>query len=81
MRHVEVAARLEYMAEGRGGPRPGELHPEAEHEDPSGGRGGNRVESDAEFEDEDRLPGGEDAGEDAAADPDHGYRPLRAVPG
>jgi hypothetical protein len=79
-RHVEVAARLEYMAEARGRPRPGKLHTEAEHEDPSGGRGGNRVESDAEFEDEDRLPGEEDAGEDAAADPDHGYRPLRAVP-
>ena len=27
IRHIEVAARLEHMAEARGRPRPGQLHP------------------------------------------------------
>ena len=33
---MEVAARLEYMAEARGRPRPGQPHPDAEVEDPDG---------------------------------------------
>eukprot|EP00973_Karenia_brevis_P094504 12422827-Karenia_brevis.AAC.1 len=45
LRHVEAAARLEYMAEARGRPRPGILHPEAEHDDPYGDRGGDRSDT------------------------------------
>ena len=59
LRHVEAAARLEYMAEARGRPRPGQLHPEAEHDDPYGDRGDGRDDTDAEFEDEEKLPGGD----------------------
>jgi len=57
LKHVEVAARLEYMAEARGRPRPGQMHPDAEVEDPDGVRGGKREDSDAEFEKRLRFPG------------------------
>ena len=61
LRHVEVAARLEYMAEARGRPRPGQQHPDAEDEHSEVGAGGDRQDSDVDFEGEDALPGGEDA--------------------
>ena len=41
-RHVEVAQRLEYMAEARGLPRPGQLHPEAEGDEYEGAQGGSQ---------------------------------------
>ena len=82
LRHVEAAARLEYMAEARGRPRPDQLHPEAEHDDPYGDRGGVRDDTDAEFEDEEKLPGGDGEADEAAAgalDLDFDYRPLCPV--
>ena len=57
-RRTEYAARLEYMAEARGRPRPGTAHPEAEADDPDGVHGGERPD-DAEFEREDARPGGD----------------------
>ena len=64
-RRVECSARLEYMAEARGRPRPGQQHPDAAPDDPDGVHGGDRPE-DAAFEQENALPGGDDAdaGED-----------------
>ena len=83
LRHVEAAARLEYMAEARGRPRPGQLHPDAEQDDPDGVQGGDRDDNDGEFEEEEKLPGGDGEAEDAAAesklDPDFDYRPRWAV--
>ena len=54
LRHVEVAARLEYMAEARGLPKPGKPHPDAEAQEDLGG---DRCDSDADFEREPALPG------------------------
>ena len=54
-RRVECSARLEYMAEARGRPRPGQQHPDAAPDDPDGVHGGDRPE-DAAFEQEDALP-------------------------
>ena len=70
LRHVETAARLEYMSEARGRPRPGQVHPDAEHEDDDGvvPSSAKRADSDIEFEDEEKLPGGAEDDEDAAAD-------------
>ena len=55
-KRVEWAARLEYMAEARGRPRPGALHPEALPDDPDGVHGGEQPE-DANFGCEEALPG------------------------
>ncbi len=41
VRNVEVAARLEYMAEARGMPRPGHLHADAQAEDSETGKHGH----------------------------------------
>ena len=59
-RRVECSARLEYMAEARGRPRPGQQHPDAAPDDPDGVQGGDRLE-DAAFEKKEALPGGNDA--------------------
>ena len=71
------------MAEARGRPRPGQLHPEAEQDDPDGVQGGDRDDTDPEFEKEDALPGGNQEVCDAAAqgepDPEYRYKPLWAV--
>eukprot|EP00973_Karenia_brevis_P040039 5529239-Karenia_brevis.AAC.1 len=67
------------MAEARGRPRPGILHPEAEHDDPYGDRGGDRSDTDVEFEDDEKLPGGDGDADEAAAgalDTEFQYRPL-----
>ena len=83
LRHVEVAARLEYMAEARGRPRPGQMHPDAEQDDPDCAQGGDRDDTDAEFEEDEKMPGGdgdaEDAAPDGRADPDFCYKPIWAV--
>ena len=87
VRHVEVAARLEYMAEARGRPRPGQMHPDAEADDADGAQGGARRESDGEFSDDSALPGGDKTNEadgdvDAACstlEPDLPFRPAYAV--
>ena len=71
----ECAARLEYMAEARGRPRPGTAHPDAEPDDPDGVHGGEKPE-DASFEREEALPGGDaDDAQDVRAqvDPDLAY--------
>ena len=54
-RRVEIAARLEYMAEARGRPRPGEEHPDAEVEDPDNAMGGDKDKGENEdaFESDD----------------------------
>ena len=83
LRHVEVAARLEYMAEARGRPCPGHAHPDAEVEDPDCAPRGERQESDPEFEDDAALPGGDDQAADG--EPDHAldlqwdYRPQHRI--
>ncbi len=71
LRSVELAQRLECMAEARGRPRPGQPHPEAEVEDPDGVQGGARASNDVEFEEEGALPGGELSGEEGAVDGAH----------
>ncbi len=84
-RRVEVAARLEYMAEARGRPRPGQLHPEAEADDPDCVIGGGANDDDrAEFDKEDALPGDGDEADkaleaDAAVDPEYDYRAYHLV--
>ena len=87
LRHVEIAARLEYMAEARGRPRPGQMHPDAEADDPDGAHGGARRDSDGEFSEDSALPGGEGddgAGGDADAacstlEPELAFRPVYAI--
>ncbi len=70
LRNIEVAARLEYMGEARGRPRPGQPHPDAEVEEhPECALGGDRQDSDPEFEKEMALPGADGEVEEAA--PDH----------
>ena len=75
LRHVEVAARLEYMAEARGLPKPGKPHPDAEAQE---ALGGDRCDSDADFEREPALPGEGSQSEDeggavVGADPELQY--------
>ena len=84
LRRVEVARRLEYMAEARGRPRPGQPHPDAEEEDHDGALGGANVDSDVDFEKEDALPGcdsddGDGAAEAAQPDVDMKYEPKWRV--
>ena len=81
---MEWAARLEYMAEARGRPRPGALHPEALQDDPDGLLEGEQPE-DANFDCEDALPGGADYCEDHVeqqseqADPELNYAARYAL--
>ena len=84
LRRVEVARRLEYMAEARGRPRPGQPHPDAEEEDHDGALGGANVDSDVDFEKQDALPGcdsddGDGAAEAAQPDVDMKYAPKWRV--
>ena len=75
LRHVEVAARLEYMAEARGRPRPGQQHPDAEVENSDVEAGGDKLDSDPEFELDDALPGGDAEIEEQRVDVEKDYRP------
>ncbi len=84
LRRVEVARRLEYMAEARSRPRPGQPHPDAEEEDHDGALGGANVDSDVDFEKQDALPGcdsddGDGAAEAAQPDVDIKYKPKFRV--
>ena len=82
-RRCECAARLDYMAEARHRPRPGNAHPEALVDDPDGVHGGNAPDG-AEFEHEDGLPGGSDDEEATETkvlmDPELAYKPKNPLP-
>ena len=65
---MEVAARLEYMAEARGMPRPGHAHADAEAEDVADVTGGDARDSDADFEQDAALPGGDGQTEENEAE-------------
>ena len=73
LRHAVLAARLEDMAEARGRPRPGQRHPDAEVENCDAQAGGDRGDSDPEFERDDALPGGEAKTEDQCVDMERDY--------
>ena len=83
-RRCECAARLEYMAEARRRPRPGNAHPDAVPDDPDGVHGGEAAE-DADFDCDDALPGRDGSDEEAAeltraqVDPDIFYAPRQLV--
>ena len=78
---MELASRLETMAEARHRPRPGNIHPEALPDDPDGVQGGLEAEE-AKFDKEEGLPGGNDSDIDdttVKGDPSIHYKPARMV--
>jgi len=73
LRRMEVANRLEYMAEARGRPKPGVSHPDAQNDaDFEGAQGGDR-DSEAAFDEEPALPGG-NSGSDSGNEADPSLR-------
>jgi len=74
-RRVEYAARLDFMAEARGRPRPGREHPDAVADDPDGTHGGSARDDEAAFDEEVALPGAEEGGFD-----DESGKPLQVDP-
>ncbi|CAK0852500.1 unnamed protein product, partial [Prorocentrum cordatum] len=78
VRHVEVAARLEYMAEARGLPRPAQGPSDAVAEEELGG---DRSDDDAAFDLDEALPGENSSGEERqestdAREDQEGMKPI-----